>query len=69
MRADKREAYEARVKEERGDDAGGLPFGLTLPKLPELPKDFDWDQELPLPKLGIMDALMDALPGDDKKKK
>ena len=51
MRADKREAYEQQQREASGEGGGGggLPFGL---KLPEMPKDFDWDAEIELPGEG-----------------
>ena len=68
MRADKREAYEQQQREAAGEDGGGggLPFGL---KLPEMPKDFDWDAEIELPGVKELTGLIRGLGEDGSNKK
>ena len=67
MRADKREAYEQQQREASGEDGGGgLPFGL---KLPEMPKDFDWDAEIELPGVKELTGIIRGLGEDGSNKK
>ena len=48
------------------DGGGGLPFGL---KLPEMPKDFDWDAEIELPGVKELTGIIRGLGEDGSNKK